>query len=502
MTGFARLSGPTRSPAAVSTVPGRGTGRRSVIRSVLAALLAGIGLVPNGAAETEAAPNRTVPASAQEITLSFAPVVKRAAPAVVNIFTRKTVERPAHPLAGDRFFEHFFGDVFPSPFTRRRMESSLGSGVIVDPSGIVVSNHHVVDGAEAIVVALSDRREFDAEVIFTDPKFDLVVLRLIGAPDTLPALMIRESGRLEVGDLVLAIGNPFGVGQTVTSGIISGLSRGGLGSEAGNGLFIQTDAAINPGNSGGALVDMTGQLVGVNTAILSRSGGSDGIGFAIPASLVANTVRLVRLGFTEPVHPWLGMDGQPVDRALADALGMDRPRGLVINDLHPRSPLASAGLRRGDVIVTMDSVDVDSMQELDFLSSTRPIGTDLDVTVFRDGRYWSGRFRLAPAPDDGPASDEIVLGRQDPLPGLRAVTINPAVIDRFDLPLRASGVLVLSANGPAARVGLRPGDFIRRVNGREIADAAMLVRALHRARGRVELTIWRRGSTWTIRYRS
>ena len=236
-----------------------------------------------------------VPSSRAEIALSFAPVVRQAAPAVVSIYTRKLVERRFDPFGGHPVFDQMFRGVLPpGGLVQRRIEQSLGSGVILDPSGIVVSNYHVVGGADEIAVVLEDGREFSGRVVLADRATDLAVVRLDGA-GALPFLRLRDSDSLEVGDLVLAIGNPFGVGQTVTSGIVSGLGRGGSGAGQA-GVFIQTDAAINPGNSGGALVDMAGRLVGINTAILSRTGQNIGIGFAVPANLVARVVAAARPG--------------------------------------------------------------------------------------------------------------------------------------------------------------------------------------------------------------
>lgn len=266
---------------------------------VLAACASGTPSAETFAAERMAAAETIsqsrIPQSQAEIALSFAPVAKRAAPAVVSIHTRKLVERRFDPFAGHPMFERFFRGMPRSPgFVQRGVEQSLGSGVILDPSGIVVSNYHVVGGADEIIVVLEDGREFQGRVIFADRETDLAVVRLDGATN-LPALSLRDSDTVEVGDLVLAIGNPFGVGQTVTSGIISALGRG-VAARGEPGMFIQTDAAINPGNSGGALIDMQGRLVGINTAILSRTGGSIGIGFAVPANIVARIVEAARSG--------------------------------------------------------------------------------------------------------------------------------------------------------------------------------------------------------------
>ncbi len=411
-----------------------------------------------------------VPSSQAEITLSFAPVVKSAAPAVVNIYTRKVVERRRSPFEGDPFFERFFKDFGFSGPSRKRIENSLGSGVIVDPSGIVVSNNHVVGGADEITVVLPDRREYEAELLLADARTDLAVLHLKGAED-LPALKLRDSDTLEVGDLVLAIGNPFGVGQTVTSGIISALERPGLASRKRGGgddtdarLFIQTDAAINPGNSGGALVDMRGRLVGVNTAILSRSGGSNGIGFAIPANLVARVVESAEAGADEVRRPWSGVVAQVVDQDLASGLGLARPTGLILKDLHPLSPFAEAGLKVGDVVTAIDGEEIASLAELSFRLESRALGETAKVAYLRRGEARVAEVALTPAPEE-PPSDLRKLEGVGPLSGAVVANVNPAVIEKLDLPLNAEGVAVLSVSGRARANNLRPGDVIRAVNG-------------------------------------
>ena len=479
-------------------------GKSAII--LLSTVLAACAMAPVGTgvapvvpvqAEAPAGETRIVPQTRAEITLSFAPVVKQAAPAVVNIYTRKVVNTRVSPFRGDPFFERFFQDLFPGGSGRQRIENSLGSGVILDASGIVVSNHHVVAGADEITVVLQDRREFEGRVIFADKESDLAVVRLEGASG-LPTLSLRDSDTLEVGDLVLAIGNPFGVGQTVTSGIISGLARTRQ-ARRGTGVFIQTDAAINPGNSGGALVDMQGRLVGINTSIISRSGGSIGIGFAVPANLVARVVASARAGQTELVRPWLGFDGQPVTGEIANAIGMATPRGVLVAELHPASPLAAAGLRRGDVITDADGSAVNTVQELDFRAATRALGASVTIGYLRDGSPRSASVRLAAAPDR-PSRDLTAMGRTDPLPGLTVINVNPAVIDEFDLPVSATGVLVAQARAAAARLGLRRGDFIRAINGRDVDTVDELVRLLRRT-ATVEMTIERGGRAGTIRYR-
>jgi S1-C subfamily serine protease len=339
-----------------------------------------------------------VPRDAAEIDLSFAPVVRRAAPAVVNVFTRRVVAGRAHPFPANPLFEQFFRDFGGAP--RRRIENSLGSGVILRADGIVVTNAHVVENAVEVRVALTDRREFDAEVIFADAPSDLAVLRLSGARD-LPTLTPREGAEPEVGDLVLAIGNPFGVGQTVTSGIVSATARSGPMPGGRAGYFIQTDAAINPGNSGGALVDMDGRLVGVNTAILTRTGGSVGIGFAIPVELATRAVETALAGGRALERPWAGIVGQPVTQDLAQALGLDAPAGVVVADLHARSPLRAAGLRAGDVVVALDDEPVDTPEEFAFRLAARGVGGRATLRYLRDGREREAAFELRPAPRAG-----------------------------------------------------------------------------------------------------
>jgi Do/DeqQ family serine protease len=408
-----------------------------------------------------------VPDSQAQITLSFAPVVRQAAPAVVNIYATRIVARRASPFADDPFFRQFFGDLGPA---EPRLQNSLGSGVIVSADGIVVSNHHVVGDADDIRVQLADRREFAGRVILSDPEADLAVIRLEGASD-LPALAFADSDALAVGDLVLAIGNPFGVGQTVTSGIVSALARaGGLPGGRG-GYFIQTDAAINPGNSGGALVDMDGRLVGINTSILTRSGGSNGIGFAIPANLVRQYVTQAERGARELVRPWAGITVQAVDGPLADALGLPLPQGALVTEAHPQSPFAVAGMRPGDVILTVGGQPVTGPEELAFRLSALGTGSTADVVYLRDGAEWPAAVALAPPPQE-PAPEVRRVNTGNSLGGLRVARTNPALIEALGLPLSAAGVVVLEVADYARRTGLRPGDILVAINGQPIGTTA------------------------------
>lgn len=437
-----------------------------------------------------------VPESRAEISLSFAPVVKQTAPAVVNIFVRQVVEARRSPFAGDPFFDQFFQDFGPS---RQRIESSLGSGVIVSEDGIVVSNHHVTGGATDIRVILSDRREYDARVLLSDRQSDLAILK-IDTDAPLPALELGDSEALEVGDLVLAIGNPFGVGQTVSSGIVSGLARSALQVGDGSGYYVQTDAPINPGNSGGALVDMQGRLVGINTAIVTTSGGSNGIGFAVPSNLVAQVVAQARAGETRFTRPWAGISGQAVDGSLAEALGMALPQGVLISDLHPQSPFAEAGLAEGDVVLSLAGAPINTPQEFMFRLSVMGAGEAVALRWLHDGEVREGEVRLGPAPDQ-PDRLALTLGPADGLPGLSLARINPALIAEYGLPLNAAGVVVTGAENVAAGVGLLPGDIVTGLNDYPVAVPGDVQAIASIGARRWQIDLIREGRAMRLRFR-
>jgi Do/DeqQ family serine protease len=437
-----------------------------------------------------------VPDSAVEMTLSFAPVVNEAAPAVVNIYARRVVPERVSPFAGDPFFGEFFrdfGQVVP------RVQNALGSGVILDADGIVVSNYHVVGEATDIRVVLNDRREFGAEVVLADEPSDLAVLRLEGAAD-LPALEPRDSDTLEVGDLVLAIGNPFGVGQTVSSGIVSGLARSGLPVGGGRGYFIQTDAAINPGNSGGALVDMAGRLAGINTAILTRSGGSQGVGFAIPSNLVAQVLEQARAGHTSFQRPWAGAAGQEVDAALADSFDLEVPRGVVLTELHHQSPFREAGLQAGDIVVDLAGEGVNTPAEMLYRLTVTGVGREAEVVYLRDGQQAQARVALI-APPEEPARAPLTITENVALRGLSVETINPAVIAEHGLPLSASGVVVTAAQDRVRRIGLRPGDILLAINDHGISHSQDVARAVREPVRLWQIDLVRDGRRSTLRFR-
>lgn len=440
-----------------------------------------------------ALPAQDVPQSRAEISLSFSPVAKQAIPAVVNIYATRVVQQRLSPFAGDPFFERFF-----QPRTAPRLQNSLGSGVIVDPSGIVVSNHHVVGRATEIRVVLSDRREYAAEVLLTDEARDIAVLK-VEADAPLPALELADSDRAEVGDLVLAIGNPFGVGQTVTSGIVSGLARSARPGDGTEAYFIQTDAAINPGNSGGALVDMAGRLLGLNTSILTRSGGSNGIGFAIPSNLVRAYVD--RAGEGAQSWPWAGITGQSVDGELAQALGLDRPQGVLLSEVHPASAFAATGLTPGDVVLEIDGLPVATPGELEYRIQTRPLGETARIVYLRGGSRAEARVDVAAAPEDPPRDPLRLGGTGNLFSGMLAETVNPAVVAEMGLPLNTSGVVVREPGQAGRLLGLRAGDVIEQVNSSRIettADLEAVARTLDRG---VDLRLSRNGRRHALRFR-
>lgn len=407
-----------------------------------------------------------LPESREEIRLSFAPLVKQASPAVVNVYSERVVRQASSPFANDPFFQRFFGpDSMGS--SRERVQSSLGSGVIVEADGVIVTNNHVVKDATSLMVVLSDRREFKAEIVLTDERTDLAVLRIDTEGEKLPTLQFADTRSLEVGDLVLAIGNPFGVGQTVTSGIISATARTDVGISDFS-FFIQTDAAINPGNSGGALVDNAGRLVGVNSAIFSRSGGSNGIGFAIPAEMVK---RVVDSAINEGriVRPWLGLKGQPVTSDIAKTLDLKRPVGVLVTEIYPKGPADTSKLNRGDVVLKFEGREVFDESGLKFLAATLASGDTAEMTILRDGKEKSVKVKLTPPPGATEADLELLEGLH-PLAGAEVAELSPALAESLNRDPFEKGVLVnrIVRRSLAYRFGIRPGDMIIEVNGEAI----------------------------------
>jgi Do/DeqQ family serine protease len=403
---------------------------------------------------------RRAPTDAAQVKLSFAPVVKRTRQAVVNISSKRVVRQI------DPFFEMFGAGV-----PRARVEGSLGSGVIVRSDGVIVTNNHVVEGGQEITVSLSDRREFPAKVLLTDAKADLAVLKIDATG--LPTLAISSGEDLQVGDLVLAIGDPFGVGQTVTNGIISALNR----TDVSGGSYIQTDAAINPGNSGGALVDMDGNLIGVNSMILSRSGGSQGIGFAIPGPLVRQVVDTALGGAKVVARPWLGVAGQAVTGDIARSLGLDRPEGVLLASVYPGSSAARAGLQQGDAVLSVDGQQVDDEAGLNYRIGTHRPGDSVSLSYQRGGAAHTARVTVE-APPSRPRDEQLVQG-ENPFDGAVVLNLSPATaIDLSVDPFRSGVVVSEIRGGLSANAGIRPGDLIRQVNGRRIETVSDLRSAL------------------------
>ncbi|MEM8799017.1 MAG: DegQ family serine endoprotease [Pseudomonadota bacterium] len=423
---------------------------------------------------------RAVPRSMQEVQLSFAPVVSKTAPAVVNIYTRRVVKSQSASMLDDPIFRRFFGNRGGFGMPRERVERSLGSGVIVDPDGIIITNNHVVGDADEITIVLADRREFRAEVLLADERTDLAVLKIQEAQMleegmvAFPFLELGDSNALEVGDIVLAIGNPFGVGQTVTSGIVSALARTGVGVSDYQ-FFIQTDAAVNPGNSGGALVGLDGKLVGVNTAIFSRSGGSNGIGFAIPVDMVKATVAAAT-GDGRIVRPWLGARGQRVTADIAESLGLPIPTGVLVEDITQGGPAARGGLRPGDVIVGVAGRDVVDAEGLRFRIATQPVGARVQVDFLRDGIRNSASIILT-APPEKPPRDLRILSGRHLFQGVKVGNLSPAFAEEIGVRGTDQGVVVvdIAPRAPVRRLRvLRPGDILLSINGVSVESTEQL----------------------------
>jgi len=437
------------------------------------------------------AQERQVPNSVRQLQLSFAPVVKRVSPAVVNVYAARIVENN-NPFLTDPFFRQFFGAV-----PREQVERSLGSGVIVDPAGLVVTNFHVISGASQVKVALADKREFDADIVLKDQRSDLAVLRIKGTKERFPTLEFTDSDELQVGDVVLAIGDPFGVGQTVTHGIVSAVARTQVGISDYQ-FFIQTDAAINPGNSGGALVDINGRLVGINSAIYSRSGGSQGIGFAIPANMVRVVVASAEGGSGAVKRPWLGAKLQDVTPDIADSLGLQRPAGALVANVSAGGPAAKAGLKSGDLIVSVDGAAVDDPNAFDYRFATKPIGTTAQIGIVRQGHNLVLPIALQSLPDT--PREEVEIKARSPFLGATVANLSPALADELRLDPQTEGVVITSvADGSTAQsIGFQKGDVVVSVNNEKIAKPADLERVTGAGGRQWRITIMRSGQQISV----
>jgi Do/DeqQ family serine protease len=414
---------------------------------------------------------KVVPDASSGIEYSYAPLIKQVAPAVVNIYTTRTIRQSRQSPFSGSIFEQFFGDRFSFGSPGERQQSSLGSGVIVGADGVVVTNRHVIAGADEITVALADRREFIAELVLEDERSDLAVLRIDTQGEILPSLAFRDSDDVEVGDIVFAIGNPFGVGQTVTSGIVSGVAVSDIGISDYE-SFIQTDAAINPGNSGGALIGLDGTLFGINTVILSRSGGSHGVGFAIPSNLVA---RVVESALTDGkiIRPWFGASGQTVTSDIAESLGLDRPRGVMINAIHQGGPADRGGIQVGDVIMDLMGREMTDPKALATRLASEPVGGTVEVVILRGDAELTLHIPLEAAPED-PPSNKTTLDADHPLGGATIANLSPALAEELNLSTLSQGVIVVDIirGSRAHRLRLRPGDIIAEVNDKSLGSVA------------------------------
>jgi len=457
------------------------------LRSLVVVVLATLA----GFAPSQAQQAAQVPSSIAQVKLSFAPLVKKVQPSVVNVYASRVEQVSRNPLFDDPFFRKFFGDG-NAQRPGGQTSQSLGSGVIVDSSGLVVTNHHVIEGMTDVKVALGDKREYEAEIVLRDPRTDLAILRLKGGRD-FPAMELGDSDSVEVGDFIIAIGNPFGVGQTVTQGIISALARTQVGVSDYQ-FFIQTDAAINPGNSGGAMVGTDGKLVGINSAIYSKSGGSNGIGFAIPVNMVKVVVAAAKGGVTKVKRPWVGADLQALTKDVADGLGLERPSGALITGVWPKAPASEAGLKTGDVITAVDGQPIDDPEAFGFRLGTKMIGGSTTLAVIRGGKLVQVPVKLTAAPET-PSRDLVKIKGPSPFAGASFVNISPAVLEEMSLAGLTSGVVATDVEdgSVAQEVGVQKGDVIISINGTKITNTTDMTNATATKHAYWKLTVNRGG---------
>jgi len=461
--------------------------------TILLALTALLAAPPRSAVAQQEQIQRQVPGSPAQLELSFAPIVKRVAPAVVNVYAQHVVETN-NPFLADPFFRQFFGMV-----PREQVERSLGSGVIVDPAGLVVTNYHVIEGASEVKVALADKREFGADIVLKDQRSDLAVLRIRGAKERFPTLPFANSDDLQTGDVVLAIGNPFGVGQTVTHGIVSAVARTDVGISDYQ-FFIQTDAAINPGNSGGPLVDMQGRMVGINSAIYSRSGGSQGIGFAIPANMVRVVVASAEGGSGLVKRPWLGAKLQEITPDIADSLGLSRPSGALVASVVADSPAARAGIKTGDVIISVDGAAVDDPTVFNYRFATKALGGTAQIGLLRQGHEMVVPVALQSLPES--PREEVEIRGRSPFLGATVANLSPALADELRLDPQAEGVVIVAvaAGSEAQSIGFQKGDVIVSVNNQKISHPADLQRIAGAGGRQWRITLLRGGQQISVMF--
>ena len=484
---------------------------RRVRLAALAFLVGGAGFAfaaaPAASAKIEIKRDAAVVDRTKSEPSSYSPMVKRVAPSVVKITTETRTRRVSRMGPGQEFpgfdnpmFRQFFGGRIPE--MPAPPQGGLGSGVIISADGYIATNNHVIQGADRVTVTLDDGRELSAKVVGRDPQTDIAVIKVEAT--SLPAITFADSGKTEVGDRAIAIGNPFGIGETVTTGIISAKGRRpGLGLAYED--FIQTDAAINPGNSGGPLVDLGGRLIGINTAILSRSGGFQGVGLAVPSNLVAHVAdSLVKRG--KVVRGFLGVTAQDITPSLAEGLGVAPRAGALVADVQPGSPAEKAGLASGDIITAVDGQKVEDANRLTFAVGAIPPGTAVELQILRDGKASTLKATTAERPrtnrpgrfEDDSAEGLVHEGDEGVLTGVAVGDIDRDGRRAMNLPSRITGAVVTDVDpeSAAARAGLRAGDVILEINRSPVASAEDAVRLSKEAEGRKTLLkLWSRGST-------
>jgi len=427
----------------------------------------------------------------------FAPVISKVVPAVVNIASTKVIKNPQanSPMFSDPFFRQFFGDQFPQQFEipKEQRERGLGSGVIVSSDGYVLTNNHVVESASDIQVSLSDKREFKAKVIGTDPRTDVAVLKIDAT--NLPAVVLGDSSKIQVGNFVLAVGNPFGLSQTVTAGIISATGRGNLGIEDYED-FIQTDASINPGNSGGGLINVNGELIGINTAILTGDGsrGNQGVGFAIPINMARNVMDQI-LNNGRVIRGYMGAWIQPVTPEIAEAFGLDQSQGALLGDVSMDGPAGKSGLQRGDVILEMNGQPIKETKDFRLKIAMTAPGTTVHLKVFRKGATRDYDVTLGELPGKDEEVGESGESPSSALQGLHAETLTPQIADSIGLPTGTKGVVVdsVDSGSAVAEAGLRRGDVIQEVNRQPIANLSDFSNIIRRLGNESVLLLVNRG---------
>jgi serine protease Do len=456
---------------------------------------------PKAAAVSVEVDDRPIARTGSPMT-SFAPIVKKVGPSVVKVFTTTKARQTSFwglPDLDDSWLRRFFGDRFDRPNGPRRFEvppqRGIGSGVIVTKDGYILTNNHVVDDADEVKITLQDGREFDAKVIGKDPKTDVAVLK-VEAKD-LPFMEMADSDKSEVGDVVLAIGNPFGIGQTVTTGIISATGRATLGLDYED--FIQTDAAINPGNSGGALVDAEGRLIGINTAILSRSGGNQGIGFAIPTNLAREVMdALIQDG--KVTRGYLGIVIQDLTPALAKQFKLKEQKGALVSDVVPKGPADKAGLQNGDVVLELDGKPVRDSRHLKLQVARVKPGTTVPMKVLREGATKTLQVTVSEMPGAEKLAKTEPGGSEDTetLKGVGVTDLDPRMREQFNLPEHVRGAVVteVDENSAAYEAGLRTGDVILEINRRPVRNAQDAIRLTEDPKERVSLLrVWSKGGS-------